>query len=83
MGKRQFSQTGIEPVTDGFQLLLYSPPLYQLSYREFGDYWPESTIQQYTYDADNSILYTNSNQTYLTILLVDHTHHYFVLMSLF
>ena len=28
------SRTGIEPVTDGFHLYYYSPPLYQLSYRE-------------------------------------------------
>ena len=28
------SRTGIEPVTDGFHLHYYSPPLYQLSYRE-------------------------------------------------
>ena len=29
------SRTGIEPVTDGFHLYYYSPPLYQLSYREW------------------------------------------------
>ena len=33
--KYKFSRTGIEPVTDGYQLyVLYSPPLYQLSYHE-------------------------------------------------
>jgi hypothetical protein len=33
MGKR-VSLTGIEPVTDGYLVCRYSPPLYQLSYTE-------------------------------------------------
>ena len=33
VGRSKISRTGIEPVTDGFQFY-YSPPLYQLSYRE-------------------------------------------------
>jgi hypothetical protein len=33
---KNFSRTGFEPVTDGYQLKIsnYSPPLYQLSYHE-------------------------------------------------
>jgi hypothetical protein len=32
--RKKVSLTGIEPVTDGFQISYYSPPLYQLSYTE-------------------------------------------------
>ena len=38
------SRTGIEPVTDGLMLVLYSPPLCQLSYHEY----TTSTICLYT-----------------------------------
>ena len=37
---KNFSRTGIEPVTDGWlrgRMPNYSPPLYQLSYRETGN----------------------------------------------
>jgi hypothetical protein len=32
--KFEVSPTGIEPVTDGYSVAYYSPPLYQLSYAE-------------------------------------------------
>ena len=43
---KSFSRTGIEPVTDGCQFALYSPPLYQLSYHELM-LRPNHALQQY------------------------------------